>query len=231
MFQITKKIFHKFYTNQKNKLKYKLYLYIKGLLEFGTQIEKNNRFYANAVVHPSVKVLPEAKIENLSNNTNSICIEENTMIRGQLFVFAHGGKISIGKNCFVGEHSRIWSAESVKIGDQVYISHNVNIHDTNSHSLDPKLRYAHYLAILVGHPKINDFDIQSREIIIDNDVWIGFNSVILKGVKIGRGAIVAAGSIVTKDIPEFVIVAGNPAKVIKDIGYLKHRGSFRKHIK
>ena len=51
--------------------------------------------------------------------------------------------------------------------------------------------------------------------VIEDDVWIGSNSVILSGVKIGRGAVIGAGSIVTKNVPKYAIVAGNPAKVIK----------------
>ncbi|ELA7570041.1 CatB-related O-acetyltransferase [Vibrio alginolyticus] len=53
------------------------------------------------------------------------------------------------------------------------------------------------------------------EIVIGNDVWIGVNAIILSGVKIGHGSIVAAGSVVTKDVPDYSIVGGNPAKVIK----------------
>lgn len=54
-----------------------------------------------------------------------------------------------------------------------------------------------------------------KNIILEGDNWIGANAIILKGVKIGKGAIVAAGAIVTKDVPEFAIVGGNPARVIK----------------
>ena len=130
----------------------------------------------------------------------------------------HGGKIEIGESCYIGEGTRIWSANSIKIGNRVFISHNVNLHDTNSHSIDPILRYKHVQAIMsVGHPSINDFDIQSKAVSIEDDVWIGFNSTILKDVKIGRGSIVAACSVVTKDVPEFVIVAGNPAQLVKHI--------------
>lgn len=53
------------------------------------------------------------------------------------------------------------------------------------------------------------------EIVIEEDVWIGSNSVILSGVKIGRGSVIGAGSIVTKDIPRYSVVAGNPAKIVK----------------
>ncbi|MFZ5572828.1 MAG: acyltransferase [Thermodesulfobacteriota bacterium] len=116
----------------------------------------------------------------------------------------------------MGEGTRIWSTESIHIGDRVQIAHNVNILDNNSHSLDPSIRYRHYRQIMTsGHPKTNTFDMQSAPVVIGSDAWIGFNSIILKGVTIGKGAIVAAGSVVTKNVPEFAIVAGNPAAVVK----------------
>jgi acetyltransferase-like isoleucine patch superfamily enzyme len=147
-----------------------------------------------------------------------ISIDANSVLRGQLLVYPHGGKISIGKDGYLGEGSRIWSAESIDIGDRVLISHNVNIHDNNAHSLDPQIRSKHFLEIITtGHPRENTMDIISQAITIADDVWIGFNATILKGVKIGKGAIIAAGSVVTKDVPEFSIVAGNPAKIIKSI--------------
>lgn len=58
-------------------------------------------------------------------------------------------------------------------------------------------------------------NVNHAPIIIKNKAWIGFNSIILKGVTIGEGAIVGAGSVVTKDVPDFAVVAGNPAKIIK----------------
>jgi maltose O-acetyltransferase len=202
----------------KQRFDYKIYRYISSIIDFGTQIDKNILFDKSATLHPSVKLFPTAKIENLANHPNLICIGENSVILGKLLVFAHAGKIRMGKDCYVGEDTRIWSADSIKIGDRVFISHNVNIHDTNSHSIDSVLRYHHFLAIMSsGHPETNDFDIQSEPIVIENDVWIGFNSTVLKGVKIGKGAVVAACSVVTKDVPEFAIVAGNPAKIVKEI--------------
>jgi len=98
----------------------------------------------------------------------------------------------------------------------VLISHNVDIHDSNDHPVDPKLRHEHHKHILfVGH--VDNIDLDEREIIIEDDVWIGFNATILKGVKIGKGAIVSACSVVTKDVPPYTIVVGNPARVIKSI--------------
>ena len=60
-------------------------------------------------------------------------------------------------------------------------------------------------------------EIDNKEIIIEDDVWIGFNSIILKGVKIGRGAIIGAGSIVTKDVEPWTLNVGNPIKAIKKL--------------
>lgn len=200
------------------RIKYRIYLYIKSIFEFGENFERYKRFHQNADMHSSVKLLPNATIENLSEKKQLICIGENSVIRGQLLIFAHAGKIEMGKDCYLGEGSRLWSADSIKIGNRVLISHNVNIHDTNSHSLNSVLRHKHFIKLMSeGHPIVNEVDINSKAIIIEDDVWVGFNSTILKGVRIGKGAVVAACSVVTKDVPELVIVAGNPAKILKKI--------------
>lgn len=202
----------------KKAIKDKLSKHLLRLISYGQSLERDQSFATNARIGDLVRILPDAKIENLSGNPSLISIGSGSVVKGQLLVFAHGGRVSIGQNCYLGEDSKIWSAESITIGDRVFISHNVNIHDTNSHSTNPKLRYQHIVEIVsTGHPHVNNFDIISQAVHIEDDVWIGFNSIILKGVRIGRGVVVAAGSVVTKDIPEFSIVAGNPAKIIKKI--------------
>ncbi len=202
----------------KKAIKDKLSKYLLRLITYGQSLERDQSFATNAHVDNLVRIMPDAEIENLSGDPRLISIGSGSVLRGQLLVFAHGGKVSIGENCYLGEGSKVWSAELITIGDRVFISHNVNIHDTNSHSTNPKLRCQHFAEILsTGHPRKNDVDIISQPVLIEDDVWIGFNSIILKGVKIGKGAIVAAGSVVTKDIPRFSIVAGNPAKIIKKI--------------
>lgn len=115
----------------------------------------------------------------------------------------------------IGEHSRIWSASSVTIGNGVLVSHNCNIIDTNSHELHYQERVDSYKKMLKeGHPKLKP-NVESKPIIIEDYAWINFNSVILKGIKIGTGAIIAPCSLVTKDVEPFSLVAGNPAKQIK----------------
>lgn len=162
----------------------------------------------DACLHPS------SRIENNQARREAITIAARSQILGQLLVFAHGGNIRIGEACFVGEHSRIWSADSITIGNRVLISHNVNIHDNNSHSLSARNRHLHVSYIFSqGHPQKLD-DVASAPVLIEDDAWIGFNSTILKGVTVGRGAIIAAAAVVTKDVPAFAVVAGNPARII-----------------
>ncbi|MPL68883.1 2,3,4,5-tetrahydropyridine-2,6-dicarboxylate N-acetyltransferase [bioreactor metagenome] len=157
----------------------------------------------------STNLFLEAKIENLCKNKEKIRIGDNCKIRGELLVYPHGGEILIGNDCYIGEMTKIWSARQIKIGNRVLIAHNVNIHDSNDHPLDKNERHNHYLEIITsGHPKIID-TLREAPIVIEDDVWIGFNAIILKGVRIGVGAIIGAGAIVKKDVAPYTVVVGN----------------------
>ena len=158
--------------------------------------------YRRGEVHPTVRFLRWARILNASGRRSAIRIGPHSTIGGELFTFGHGGEISIGAWCFVGEGTRIWSSSRVRIGDRVLISHNVNIHDTNAHPIDPASRHRHFVAIsTAGHPRSMP-DIVAEPVEIGDDAWIGFGSIILKGVRIGARAIIGAGSVVTRDVPE-----------------------------
>jgi acetyltransferase-like isoleucine patch superfamily enzyme len=193
-------------------------LWVHRLALAGEVLAKERMFLRDAQLAPSVQVHREALVRNLAGDPARITVGDNTCLRGELLVFAHAGEIAVGSDCYLGELSRIWAASKVSIGNRVLISHHVDIHDTNSHPLDPRKRHQQYLRIVqTGHSPVDDLDVKSAPIRIGDDVWIGFNSIILKGVTIGARAIVAAGSVVTEDVPPAVIVAGNPAKVIKQL--------------
>jgi len=161
--------------------------------------------------------LIESKVENLSRNKSRINIGDNCYIRGELIIYPHNGKFTMGNDCYIGEHTRIWSADDITIGDRVLIAHNVNIHDCNDHPIGKNERHKHYMEIITnGHPKEID-TINSAPIIIGDDVWIGFNSIIFKGVTIGEGAIIGAGTVITKDVPANAVMVGNPARCVKFI--------------
>ncbi len=102
------------------------------------------------------------------------------------------------------------------IGDRVLISHNVNIFDSLTHPVNARGRHDQFRAILTsGHPK--KIDLGEQAVTIGADAWIGANSIILRGVTVGTGGIVGAGSVVTKDVPAYTIVAGNPARPIREL--------------
>jgi acetyltransferase-like isoleucine patch superfamily enzyme len=104
----------------------------------------------------------------------------------------------------------------LSIGDRVLIGHNSSIFDCDTHPLNAAARHQQYVEIITkGQP--THIDLRDEGVTIDDDVWIGCNVVVLKGVTIGRGAVIGAGSIVTTDVPPYVLVAGNPARFIRDL--------------
>jgi acetyltransferase-like isoleucine patch superfamily enzyme len=159
----------------------------------------------------------DAIIINGRNNKKDIKLGENCLCRGTLLTFKYGGEIAIGNWSYIGDLTRIWSGESVTIGNHVLISHNVFISDTSAHELDYELRADRYEQLILNGMHADKTGLKTAAIIIEDNVWINPNSVILSGVTIGKGAIVAAGSVVTKDVKPFTMVAGNPAKWIKNI--------------
>jgi acetyltransferase-like isoleucine patch superfamily enzyme len=158
-------------------------------------------FAAFASFGPGVVLLERGSIANARRDPRAVRVGAGSVIGGELLVFGHGGTIEVGEWCFVGEGTRIWSAERVTIGNRVLISHGVNIHDNDAHPRDPVERHAQFRSIARdGHPAALDA-IAARPVTICDDVWIGFNATILKGVTIGPRSIIAAGSIVTRDVP------------------------------
>jgi acetyltransferase-like isoleucine patch superfamily enzyme len=157
-----------------------------------------------AVIALGATVFPEAVIENLAGTPEAIDIGSNSVVRGRLLTYANAGRIKIGSWCFIGARSEIWSMASITIGDRVLISHNVNIIDNTGHSRDPVERHEHFRRIMqTGHPRDTAElpGIVALPVVIEDDVWINCNVTILKGVRIGARSIIAAGAIVTKDVP------------------------------
>lgn len=144
----------------------------------------------------------------------NITIGKDVLCFAQLLLHCPNARINIGENSYIGPNVRIWANEEISIGKNAAIAHNVQIIDSNNHSLSARIRSEKFLEYRLTGQNIDLEEIVSSPIQIEDDVWIGTGSIILKGVKIGRGAIIAAGSVVTKDVLSFTIVGGNPAKII-----------------
>lgn len=123
----------------------------------------------------------------------------NSIFENKVYI-SDGSNISIGKNCHINEHVFIQGAI---IGDNVMIAPNATI-------LNDSHTFEHSEIPMIMQPKI-----ENDNPIIEDDVWIGRNVVILNGIKIGKGAIVGAGAIVTRDVKPYSIVGGVPAKYLK----------------
>ena len=151
-----------------------------------------------------------------------IKIGANNVLACNLILESDLGHISIGNNCFVNGGTKIISRSSITVGDYVTISWGVTIYDHDSHSLDYRERRSDIVQQLKDLPTGNFIRnknwsvVNSKPINIGDDVWIGMDAIILKGVTIGRGAVVAAGAVVTKNVEAWTIVAGNPAKIVKE---------------
>jgi len=157
-----------------------------------------------------------ARIKNAAGDSDRILIGCDTVVRGELMTFGHGGRIVLGDWCYVGDGTRIWSALSITIGNRVLISHSVNIFDNLTHPLHASQRHQQTKAIFErGHPR--ELALGERPVTIHDDAWVGAGAFVLRGVTLGQGAIVAAGAIVTKDVPPFSIVAGNPAVIVREL--------------
>lgn len=121
-----------------------------------------------------------------------------------------GSEINIGSNVGMSG-SVICAAQSVRIGDRVMLGANTTITDTDSHPINPKERQASHYGL---DPRLADQATKVAPVIIADDVFVGMHAMILRGVTIGKGAVVAAGSVVTKDVPPGAIAAGVPARVV-----------------
>jgi len=124
----------------------------------------------------------------------------------KLFADYKGAVISIGNDSRI-HGSCIHAYKSVSIGKGCLIAGNTNIFDAHGHPLS----FENVSNRVFRHDTQNE----AKPVTISDYVWIGFNSIILPGVTIGEGSIVAAGSVVTKNVPSYCVVGGNPAKVLQ----------------
>lgn len=156
------------------------------------------------------------------NSTKLVVIGKDSVVKGDFIFELPQGRIEIGERSFIGGGMFI-SIDEISVGNDVMISWGCTFSDNNSHSTKWSERANDVLDWKKGleENKLGfhkDWSkVKHSPIIIKDKVWIGFNSIILKGVTIGEGAIVGAGSVVTKDVPDWTIVAGNPAKIIRII--------------
>jgi acetyltransferase-like isoleucine patch superfamily enzyme len=148
------------------------------------------------------------------NEKNTLCVGKDSSVQTRIFFGRPFAKLFVGNKTFIG-NGVISVAERVDIGNEVLVSWGVTILDHQSHSLKFSERADDVKLFLRGEKDWSHVPISP--VTIEDKAWIGVNSIILNGITIGEGAIVGAGSVVTHDVPAWTIVAGNPARIIREI--------------
>lgn len=133
-------------------------------------------------------------------------------------------KVSVGKGSYINGKIRIVGGAEVRIGKYCAMGSDIHIISSNHDIAHANLQYM----FANRYIKKSVVDVSEGPVVIGNNVWVGDLAIILPGVRIGDGAVVAAGSVVTKDVEPFSVVAGNPAKLIK---YRFNKKKIRKLIK
>lgn len=148
---------------------------------------------------------------------NRLVVGDNTHLGGRIVVQGKG-RVIIGQYCSFRDGSYFGAVGSIHIGNNVYGAEGVFITDNNNHPTSPEARRQMTLTAPNSTAwKWTRPDVQSAPVVIEDAVWLGRYSTILKGVTIGRGSIVAANAVVTRSVPPFSVVAGNPSKVVRTL--------------
>lgn len=153
------------------------------------------QLFTRFILNNLISYLPFFFIRKLYMKLLGVKMGRRTIIDMGYYIF-DSKRLIIGKNCHINRQCMLDARGGITIGNNVSISHCVKI-VSGSHNYNSK-----------------HFDYETAEIFIGNNVWIGINAIILKGVQIGEGAVIAAGAIVTKDCEPYGVYAGIPAKKV-----------------
>jgi acetyltransferase-like isoleucine patch superfamily enzyme len=158
------------------------------------------------------------------DNRKCILIGNKSLIKAS-FSFEHdSGLVQIGNNVYIGGATFI-SRSSIIVGNNVTMAWGITIYDHDAHSVnweERKFDNEKCYNDFINHNENLNYSkdwsvVKTKEVIIEDNVWIGFDCLILKGVKIGEGAVIGAKSVVTKNVEPYTLVAGNPAYEIKKL--------------
>jgi acetyltransferase-like isoleucine patch superfamily enzyme len=145
--------------------------------------------------HGIIVVTGSGSFPRVINNGGLIYAGSCQFYEGVRLEIGRNAVLKIGNGTYLNRNTLIVAQTSIEIGNRCRIAWDVIIMDSDLHPIDGKI-------------------MENKPVVLEDNVWIGCRSIILKGVRIGKGAIIAAGSVVTKDIPPYAIAGGVPAKVI-----------------
>lgn len=184
----------------------RFYFKINGI-KYGKNFQVYNKVYLQG---EGEVIIGDDFLFTSGDSINPICRN----IRGTIYTMTPQSRIEIGNRVGISS-ACIWAKERIIIGNDVNIGGDCLIMDTDAHPYNYMQRRREFAKRVGTEDYLRMIPTASIE--IGNDVWIGARCILLKGVHIGARSIIAAGSVVTKDIPANVIAGGNPAKVIRTL--------------
>ena len=186
-------------------LRRKLYRFFMRKLGKGTIIGRNVtiRHPRKIVLGDNVTIDDNTLIDARGSGEKCLIFEDNVIINRNCIILAKFGHIHLGKNSSVGSNSVIVSTDGVSIGSSVLIAGGCYI-SAGSYHIDN-----------ISIPIVEQGSYTKGPVLVDDDVWLGTGAIILDGISIGKGAVVGAGAVVTKNVVEKNIVTGVPAKVLR----------------
>lgn len=179
-------------------------------------------------IHETAVISPQATLQIMQLSAEPavmLRIGAYSHVFGNFILQNKDATISIGERCHIGA-SHFFCTQNIVVGDDVMISWSNTFIDHDNHSIYWEERKSDALNFLreyiefsgVTKGRFHDWtNVGKSSIHVHDKVWISFNSIILKGVSIGEGAVIGAGAVVTKDIPGWVLAAGNPGRVVREL--------------
>lgn len=155
------------------------------------------------------------QLHKRGEGTGGIEVGGESNVEGLLVLERGDARISIGARTHLGGGTLLSCADAIQIGDDVLIAFDVLIMDHDSHALRFADRKHDVCDWMQGRKDWRA--VPMARVTIERRAWIGARVIVLKGVRIGVGAVVAAGSVVTRDVPDWTLVAGNPARIIRPL--------------
>ena len=170
----------------------------------------------------TIKVGPGTAVRwwSLNGAGGTVLIGRDAIVNCRIDFDSPAGRVVIGDRCYIGA-SHLVCHSGIEVGDDVIISWGVTVVDHDSHALYWPQRQ-HDVTDWARGVK-NWAHVTIAPVSVGDKVWIGFGASILKGVRIGEGAVVGAHAVVTRDVPPFSVVAGNPARVVRRMGAVTER--------
>jgi acetyltransferase-like isoleucine patch superfamily enzyme len=169
---------------------------------------------ANVVVGDNTLITSDYAFKRFrSREAGALALGANCTMDGVHFAVGQKGRISIGSYCYF-TNAVLLCEQELRFGNYVVIGWNTTVADTDFHPLSPAERIADAIACSPLGKNAPRPEIPCRPVIIEDDVWIGPNATILKGVTVGAGSWIEAGSLVTRDVPKGSRVLGNPAQIV-----------------